>query len=124
MRIVGLLENSVLQGNLVIAEDAFKTHFPSDGGYEMFLVDVAGDEKEKTIGEVTKGLDQRGVAFESAPERLAAYAQVQNTYISIFSVLGGLGVLLGTVGVGLLIARNVLERRAEMGVMNALGFRR
>jgi ABC-type antimicrobial peptide transport system permease subunit len=31
---------------------------------------------------------------------------------------------LGTVGVGLVIARNVLERRAEMGVMSALGFRR
>ena len=32
--------------------------------------------------------------------------------------------LLGTVGVGLVIARNVLDRRAEMGVMTALGFRR
>ena len=54
--------------------------------------------------------------------RLANYSAVQNTYISIFSVLGGLGVLLGTVGVGAIIARSVLERRGELSLMRALGF--
>ena len=63
-------------------------------------------------------------AFEPTAERLAAFAQVQNTYIAIFTVLGGLGVLLGTFGVGLVIARNVLDRRAELGLMSAVGFRR
>ena len=39
-------------------------------------------------------------------------------------MLGGLGVLLGTVGVGLVIGRNVLERRGELALMGAQGFRR
>ena len=38
--------------------------------------------------------------------------------------LGGLGLLLGTVGVGMLIARSVIERRSELSIMTALGFRR
>ena len=124
MQIVGLLENSVLQGNLVMAESAFTGAFPDAGGYEFFLIDAVAGSETEVIEAVTVGLGQRGASFESAADRLAAYAQVQNTYISIFSVLGGLGVLLGTAGVGLLIARNVLERRGEMGLMTALGFRR
>jgi ABC-type antimicrobial peptide transport system permease subunit len=47
---------------------------------------------------------------------------VQNTYIGIFTVLGGLGVLLGTAGIGVLVARHVLERKGELGLMQAVGF--
>jgi len=124
LRIVGLLENSLLQGNLVMAAAAFTARFPDAGGYQFFLIDAPGGGDAELMREITKALAARGAAFEPAGARLATYAQVQNTYISIFSVLGGLGVLLGTAGVGLLIARNVLERRGEMGLMSALGFRR
>ena len=48
---------------------------------------------------------------------------MQNTYIGIFTVLGGLGVLLGTAGLGVLLARHVLERKGELGLMQALGFK-
>ena len=62
--------------------------------------------------------------MEFTKKRLAAYSRVQNTYISIFTALGGLGTLLGTLGVGIVIARNVIERRGELALMNAVGFRR
>jgi ABC-type antimicrobial peptide transport system permease subunit len=70
-----------------------------------------------------KSLERQGMSLESTTSRLAAYSRVQNTYITIFTVLGGLGTLLGTVGVGILIARNVIERRGELAVMKAIGFR-
>jgi len=62
------------------------------------------------------------LALEPAKQRLEVFLSVQNTYIGIFTVLGGLGVLLGTAGIGVLIARHVLERRGELGLMQALGF--
>ena len=49
---------------------------------------------------------------------------VQNTYLSIFSTLGGLGIFLGTVGLAIVVGRNVLERRSQLGVMQAIGFTR
>ena len=64
------------------------------------------------------------MSLEPSDVRLAAYSRVQNTYITIFSVLGGLGTLLGTAGVGIVIARNVIERRRELALMLAIGFRR
>jgi ABC-type antimicrobial peptide transport system permease subunit len=49
---------------------------------------------------------------------------VEITYLSIFQVLGGLGLLLGSAGLGIVVARNVLERRAEFGLLEAVGYRR
>jgi putative ABC transport system permease protein len=49
---------------------------------------------------------------------------VQNTYLGTFQVLGGLGLLLGSVGLGIVVLRNVLERRSELAVLMAVGFRR
>jgi ABC-type antimicrobial peptide transport system permease subunit len=48
---------------------------------------------------------------------------VENTYLSIFQVLGGLGLLLGSIGLGLVVARNILERRSELALLRAVGFR-
>jgi ABC-type antimicrobial peptide transport system permease subunit len=56
--------------------------------------------------------------------RLAEFQAVENTYLSIFQVLGGLGLLLGSVGLAIVVARNVLERRSEFGLLEAVGFRR
>ena len=127
LKVVGLLENSTLQGNLIMSESNFIKYFPGTSGYQMFLVNSAAlnrTEESKMIGDVTRALEQRGMEFISSDKKLAEYTRVQNTYISIFSVLGGLGLLLGTVGVGMLIARSVIERRSELSIMTALGFRR
>jgi ABC-type antimicrobial peptide transport system permease subunit len=47
---------------------------------------------------------------------------VENTYLSIFQLLGGLGLILGSVGLGLVVLRNVLERRGELAMLQAVGF--
>jgi ABC-type antimicrobial peptide transport system permease subunit len=49
---------------------------------------------------------------------------VQNTYLSTFQSLGGLGLLLGTFGLATVQLRNVLERRGELALLRATGFRR
>jgi ABC-type antimicrobial peptide transport system permease subunit len=49
---------------------------------------------------------------------------VENTYLAIFQALGGLGLLLGSAGLAVVVARNVLERRREFGLLAAVGFRR
>jgi ABC-type antimicrobial peptide transport system permease subunit len=47
---------------------------------------------------------------------------VQNTYLTIFSTLGGMALLLSTIGLAILVARHVLERRAEFATLAACGF--
>jgi ABC-type antimicrobial peptide transport system permease subunit len=59
-----------------------------------------------------------------AADRLNAFNAVQNTYLGTFQVLGGLGLLLGSAGLGIVVLRNVLERRGELALLIAVGFRR
>jgi ABC-type antimicrobial peptide transport system permease subunit len=53
---------------------------------------------------------------------LAQFLAVQNTYLSTFQSLGGLGLLLGTIGLAVVQLRSVLERRSELALMRAGGF--
>jgi ABC-type antimicrobial peptide transport system permease subunit len=39
-------------------------------------------------------------------------------------MLGGLGLVLGTLGLGAILLRNVLERRRELALLRALGYTR
>jgi ABC-type antimicrobial peptide transport system permease subunit len=63
-----------------------------------------------------------GVDAVSTTERLAAFHSVENTYLSTFQALGGLGLLLGTVGLATIMFRNVLERRREIALLRAVGY--
>ncbi|MBL9178919.1 MAG: ABC transporter permease [Verrucomicrobiaceae bacterium] len=123
VKIVGLLAGSVLQGKVLISEQSFLARYPDTAGYRFFLIDARTEQKAEITAHLTRQLEQRGLALEPAKQRLHLFLSVQNTYIGIFTVLGGLGVLLGTAGIGVLIARHVLERRGELGLMQALGFR-
>ncbi|MEA3224743.1 MAG: ABC transporter permease, partial [Planctomycetota bacterium] len=40
IRLVAMLENSILQGSLLIAEDRFVERFPSEEGYRVLLIDT------------------------------------------------------------------------------------
>jgi ABC-type antimicrobial peptide transport system permease subunit len=65
-----------------------------------------------------------GFDASSTPALLANFQAVENTYLSVFQTLGGLGLLLGTLGLGIILIRNVIERRGELAVLRAIGFRR
>lgn len=122
VRIQGVLKGSVLQGNIVIAEDSFVTKFPSQGGYRFFLIDSPLAKSEPLGAHLSRALQDRGFEATPAARRVAEFQAVENSYLSIFQGLGGLGLLLGSAGLAIVVARNVLERRAEFALLEALGF--
>jgi ABC-type lipoprotein release transport system permease subunit len=124
VRIVGIIEDSVLQGNLIIAENEFVARFPSTHGYRVLLVDAPVERASDVAREFSAGLTDYGMVLTPTPERQAAFSAVQNTYLSVFTLLGGLGLVLGSVGLGLIVVRNMLERRPELGMLRAVGFDR
>jgi len=48
---------------------------------------------------------------------------VENTYLSTFQTLGSLGLILGTAGLAVVMLRNILERRRELALLRAMGYR-
>jgi hypothetical protein len=126
LRFVGALADSVLQGELVVAEEQFTRLFPGQQGYRFFLIE---DPEIRTVadarrlaGIVEHELDTFGMDAVTTVERLESFHRVENTYLSTFQALGGLGLLLGTIGLATVMFRNVLERRRELALLRAVGY--
>jgi ABC-type antimicrobial peptide transport system permease subunit len=123
LEIAGTLAGSVFQGSFIVDEQRFLERFPSTGGYQLFLAGTPGDLAE-TRGVLQKSLTDLGATVTTTSDRLAAFNSVENTYISIFNVLGGLGVILGAAGLGIVTARNLSERRNEFSLLHQIGISR
>ena len=122
LRLVGLLKTSIFQSELLISEDNFLRHFPDQSGYGAFLVET--QQPVQLTALLESRLKDIGLDAVSTVQKLAHFQEVENTYLSTFQTLGGLGLLLGTLGLGIVLLRNVIERRGELAVLRAFGFRR
>ncbi len=120
--IIGGLNNSIFQGNVLIADQFFTKQFPSVSGSKIMLID-ADSESEAQIKEyLSNQLVDYGIDVQKATDRLNEFNSVTNTYLAVFMILGGLGVLIGTIGLGIVLLRNMIERKPELALMTALGF--
>ena len=178
LKIVGMLDASIFQGVVVMADERFRELFPDDAaGERYFLVSAApdvlvpglrelnltdlkaareklqqevaeseevSDENQKAldtlelqIAELQKpgavaavlserletGLNNYGFDLQEVSDRLANFLSVQNTYLSTFQTLAGLGLVLGTFGLATVMLRNVFERRSEIALLRSVGYR-
>jgi len=120
LKIVAGVENSILQGNLLISEEAFKKLFPSCNGYQFFLIDI--NPNNTIMEKLSSAFADYGLELTLSSKRLAEFNAVQNTYIGAFQALGGMGLLLGIIGIAIILVRNVIERRNELAILLAIGF--
>ena len=122
VQFVGQIADSVLQGNLIIPEFDFIKRFPSESGYRVFLVDTPVERVQEVSDELNVAMADHGFEWVKTTQRLAELNAVQNTYLQTFQVLGGLGLLIGSLGLGVVVMRNVQERKSELALLRAVGF--
>jgi putative ABC transport system permease protein len=123
LQVAALLDNSIFQGDLLLSEDALLATFPETAGYRFFLVECPPEKVVDVQRILENRLGDYGLAAEATGGRLARFLAVQNTYLSTFQSLGGLGLLLGTLGLAAVQLRNIAERRGELALLRAVGFR-
>lgn len=123
LRFVAALSDSIFQSEVLMSSANFRRLFPDRPGYQMLLVHAAGDIQQ-VADDIEQGLGDTEADAVDTGQYLAAFHRVENTYLSTFQTLGGLGLLLGTVGLATVLLRNVLERRRELALLSAVGYRR
>jgi len=123
-KLTASIPDSILQGSVLIPDTVFSERFPASGGSRVLLVDAPANSAAEVARSLSVALRDAGLEITPASTRLADFTAVRNTYLSIFLALGGLGLVLGTAGLGVVVMRTVLDRRRELAVMNALGFSR
>ncbi len=121
-RFAGVLPGSIFAGELLMAEVPFRKLYPQVDAPTCFLVAVGLERETAAAAVLRRRLAPYGGEVRSTREILAGFLSVQNTYLSVFLALGGLGLLLGTVGLVTVLVRNVHERRAEWALLSATGF--
>ena len=124
LQLVGGLANSIFQGNIILSERIFIQKFPSISGYRLFLMDTPLDNMDGVADSMSWAMQDQGLDLLPASTRLAEFNMVQNTYLSIFLILGSFGLLLGSVGLGIVVWRNIKERQGELALLRAVGFTR
>lgn len=122
LRFVALLKGSALQGEVLIAEDRFIDLYPERAGREFFLIDTPEKRTAEVRELLERDLKPYGFDVTSTAARIESYHAVENTYLSTFQALGGLGLLLGTLGLTAVVLRGIIERRGELALMACVGY--
>ena len=122
IKLIAGLANSIFQGHIIISGKNFLHHFPSVSGYRIFLVDTDAKHMEPLTAKLSWSLQNYGLTLQTTARRLAGFNKVENTYLSIFLILGSFAIILGTLGIGIIVFRNVLERKNELAIMRAVGY--
>ena len=124
VRIVAMLEPSVLQGTLLVDSSRLLQRYPSLEGYSRFLVRWPQADADAAGRLITRAHADRGPSVVPTIELMSRFQALENTYLSIFLLLGGLGVALGSLGLGVVVLRQVMDRRGELALLRAVGFSR
>ncbi len=122
--LVGGIAPSIFQGKVIISKEYFLENYPRSSGSSIFLIE--GDQADSTqiMQEINRGLRDYGIEITNTAQRLAQFNSVTNTYLSIFLVMGALGLLLGTIGLGIVLFKSILERMNEIAILRVVGYSR
>lgn len=125
LKVVGALSDSIFQSELLMSEENFLRLFPEQAGHRFFLIETEKPDEANAVAPILEDrLSDYGFDVSETGERLENFHRVENTFISTFQMLGGLGLVLGTLGLGAVLLRNVLERRRELALLRAVGYNR
>lgn len=122
-RIVGMLHDSPFQSELVMGDSVFRAQFPDRDGWRVLLVRCPPGQNQAVAAVLRLALADQGAEVEETRVRVARALGVENTYLTVFQALGGLGLVLGTMGLGVVLLRGVWERRKELALLGAIGYR-
>ena len=124
LRFVGLLSGSIFAGELLVSQANFQTLFPAVTAPRLFLLDTPAGQMGRMADVLRANMSDLGLQVSTTRELLARYLSVQQTYLSTFLTLGGLGLLLGVLGMVAAVLQSAFDRRKEFALLTAVGFSR
>ncbi|MGA1848705.1 MAG: ABC transporter permease [Thermoplasmatota archaeon] len=91
----------------------------------LHLISVkSGQNTRDVANDLRKELVLYGFYAIVVKETIEEILTVQNNFFNLFNAFLSLGLIIGIVGLGIVTLRSVYERRHEIGMMRAIGFKR
>ncbi|MFN0095172.1 MAG: FtsX-like permease family protein [Dehalococcoidia bacterium] len=107
---------------LIVQKDLVERTFPDATGQEFYLALADGVDPERYAKQVEATLLQ--VEAESLQDIIDENQAISQTFLEMFQGFLALGLLVGIAALGVISFRAVVERRQQIGMLRAIGYKR
>jgi ABC-type antimicrobial peptide transport system permease subunit len=125
LEVIAILDNTIFGGTFIMSESNIDSIYPESAAYQYLLIKMDNDldsTPEQVALELEGALDQYGLDAQAIRQLILENREYERSFMSLFQAFLGLGLILGIIGLGVVMARNVIERRFEIGVLRTIGF--
>jgi len=110
---------------IFVQKEGLRSDFPQLKGDNLFLMTVKdGEDQHKVAKDLEADLSAVGMNVFVFDDLIEEYNQAVDQIFSMFTMFMGLGLVVGVASLGVLAIRSVIERKQEIGIMRAIGYRR
>jgi len=122
MEVVGVMENSIFGGTFVTSRDMVDKVYPDTAAYTYFLFNSGSKSPGKLVKELEEAFGGLGLDARTTEQVVQENLGYELSFLRLFQAYLALGLVIGAMGLGALAAREVQDRRREIGGMKALGW--
>ncbi|UCD93168.1 MAG: FtsX-like permease family protein [Methanobacteriota archaeon] len=124
--IIGILDEVFFFQGLITSREFAINEFGFQFPTTFFF--TASDSNIENVRELAKNLEKgfstSGMQTIVIRDLITDILEIMSSIMGLFQVYLGLGLIVGIAGLGIITVRSVVERRQEIGVMRAIGYKR
>ncbi|MCJ2540667.1 MAG: FtsX-like permease family protein, partial [Candidatus Thermoplasmatota archaeon] len=122
--LIGIADEFAFTG-MFVQKEGLRADFPLIQGDNLFLMTVKdGEDQHKVAKDLESDMSAVGMNVFVFDDLIEDYNRAVDQVFSMFTMFMGLGLVVGVASLGVLAVRSVIERKQEIGIMRAIGYRR
>jgi len=122
--VIGIADEFAFMG-MFVQKGGLRTDFPLLQGDNLFLLTIKeGEDQHEVAKDLEADLSAVGMNVFVFDDLIEDYNRAVDQIFTMFTMFMGLGLVVGVASLGVLAVRSVIERKQEIGILRAIGFRR
>jgi putative ABC transport system permease protein len=122
--VAGVMSSFLFSGGIVGASQLLWNNFQVGTGQFGFVKVYSGTDPTLVANIMKKDFARLGMVTIVIPVIISNFIQISQSFLGVFEAFLALGLVVGIAGLGIISIRSVVERRKEIGVLRAIGFRK
>ncbi|MHA2429289.1 MAG: ABC transporter permease, partial [Candidatus Hermodarchaeia archaeon] len=123
LTVIGVMDQMFFFQGILVKKDVVKNEY---GGVDSLIVIELGDGEDTDT--VAKAFEKHyldlGLQTSDLVGTVNALISVMKNFMYLMEGFLGIGLLVGIAGIGIISYRNVIERRQQIGMLRAIGFKK
>jgi putative ABC transport system permease protein len=122
--VAGVMSSFLFSGGIVGTSQLLWNNFQVGSGQFGFVKVYSGIDPTFVANIMKKDFARLGMVTIVIPVIISDFIQISQSFLGVFEAFLALGLVVGIAGLGIISIRSVVERRKEIGVLRAIGFRK